>query len=205
MVINTTIPSPPPRAVASYGFTDIATSRAMTKMYAGDTTDSKLLTQFTYYPYTGITNGGGAAIDIDFDWSIEQTTILDGPCVINVPFMFWNPTGGNIGPTEVTTAVTLYHYDGSTETSLGTASKLITTPNVGAGSGHQVLFAFDFNVTRQVFKSGDTVRLTVTSTDPGTGPISYIGHNPTGDVSGPPAEWATSGALTVQLPIVIDL
>ncbi len=203
------------RVLPTGSLIDVATGRAYTTFYAGDTASGKRLTTYQYYSHDGATtSSNNGTLDLDFDALIEKTIIIDGTCVVNV---FWRCASGS-GPynADSTITATLRHYDGSTETDLGTdnASKSVT--GVTAGDEVDFLISLSFDVIRKVFKKGDILRLTIASTGAGGTVRVIIMHDPknrltpqsTGRVQ-PKVEGAdaitVSSQLTVQIPIFIDL
>lgn len=114
-----------------------------------------------------LTIAQNAALDLDFDIEISGRSIdVEGQVVVQVPLIL----GANIAGQSVSTTVTatLYHWDGSTETSLGSASKLVHTDTLGGSFSQGCIPTLIFEASAKKFNLGETVRLNIATTASGS-------------------------------------
>ena len=160
----------PPSAIASYDYVDIAEGTGIVVFY-GSVTKNNAATNYyltTTKTYSGVivpsaTPAGTSytkLIDADFDVVFNTPKLVKGKAYLSV-------TQGAVcqsGTTGVGVylVATLKHYDGTTETTLGsaqTSTAFVSTPGSGATS-KSISFVFDIASTQQ-FKANDTLRLTL--------------------------------------------
>lgn len=197
-------------------FFDLAAGVGIKTFYAADvnsdaelTVGEYILTTNQIYSSVGYTNTAGAG-DYDFDVVLTRNLRIGGECVINIPVKLSNESGGSATGTTTITA-TVRHYDGSTETDLGSESTLVSLSMNTSVSRVATIATIRLNITEKSFRKGDTLRLTIAHTDGDAGSEGIaIGHDPKGRLTvfggvgaGGGVEWTTT-TLTMHLPIIID-
>lgn len=160
--MNFPIPSSP--AVASYNWTDFLQSLGYVRFYLGVQEDSGGYGYFastqaipSTKEKTFIRNSGAGDTVYNFDADVTNPFILEAAdCFFS--YVTFQATGTGGRNFVVTCAVV--HYDGSTETSLGSATltEQMTASEIKRG-------LFKFAITRKKFKPGDTLRIKITLND----------------------------------------
>ena len=168
-------------------FSDATAGRSQQLFWAMATTDS-VGVDYILGRDSGISNPTSTDPmgDIDFDITINKPTIIAGIAAIDLKWLVTDTGGG--GPATGTLAITLYHYDGSTETSIGTVST--RTIDVSATSPIEETTKLQFPITRKLFGIGDTLRLNIVGSSPYTDITLYHDPNTAGN------------ELKIWLPIV---
>ena len=138
-------------AVASYDWTDIAEGTGIVTFYLIEVRDNtgdifKLIPSQIEGSEQGA-NGWSSTSYVSFD-----TTPFNAPRVMK-GWAFFSGEVNHTG-TNGTITATLYHYDGTTETAIGTEA----TSSSKTGDWN---FCLAFNVSRKHFKKGDMIRLKV--------------------------------------------
>tara|TARA_R100001480_G_scaffold29257_2_gene39780 strand:- start:70 stop:726 length:657 start_codon:yes stop_codon:yes gene_type:complete len=199
--------------VPTVDFIDFATGTGLEPFYPGDANStsadvpgSYFLTNATINSDVGSTQSGeNAALDLDFDTVLNRPITLEGDCVISVPLLHVNNGGGTA---DVTSTITgeLQHYDGTTETNLGTDT-CAADRSVNSQQRVHNRVTVKFTVAKTKFKKGDTLRITVKSSAPGSGEEIIIGHDPagrtdlfTGSILGD-TSWNGSAQILANIPI----
>ena len=90
--------------------------------------------------------------DVNYDITINKPTIVGGLATIDLTLTNASAGGGAV----TTAACTIYHYDGSTETSLGTATASYTSDVTSSQTRKLII-----TVSKKLFKIGDTLRLNI--------------------------------------------
>jgi len=115
----------------NYDWTDVANATGYESYYGYNTNDGD---------YGVINSTDVASVDemlspsvlltpgIDFDILFNTPRTVRGNLVINTPFAF---SSSSTSSQEITLTAVVYHYDGSSETSLGTDSCTLTVPEDG--------------------------------------------------------------------------
>lgn len=151
-------------------------------------------------------------VNIDFDLIFQTTQILDGTFSASMPL---GANVGNQGSAIIRATAEVIHFDGTTEFSLGSATSPSEDDEFSTSTSRSTVFAVSFELTRQLFKIGDTLRITVTidvrksgSDLIGTG---YLGHDPanrTSDNLREPVSDSNETRATTQMhfrvPVVIS-
>jgi len=205
--------------LVSVDFVDKATGVGLITFYAGHTdTDGYILSSNAFYSSEASTaSGQNVAMDLDFDVLIEKTLIIDGTCIVEIPYILAHDAGSWSSDPNV--VVTLRHWDGTTETDLGTATGNKPLVSIGANISKDVLNTVKFDVTRKTFKKGDTLRLTIATAAAGAGTEFILAHDPLGrtneeatqvvgidfrgSLSSAIGTWTLTTILKAQIPIVI--
>lgn len=176
--------------LANYSFEDIASGLTYTTFYGFQ---SKNITTAGYHLSSAAissnvaeidqTEGTGAAFakvaEFDFDTSpFKKTRTASGQVYINIPLGVKSGSGGQLYYYVI---AKLYHYDGTTETLLGTAQ----TQEFGEFSATTTSAAdrtVSFTVSPKLFAVGDLARLTLEmwakKTNAGSGAQIAIGTSP---------------------------
>jgi hypothetical protein len=163
-------------------------------------------TNVSYLHNAGIgTTSNATAVDFDFDLVVEGKPIIaEGDVLIQLPLFLERLSGTG----EVSTALTIkvIHYDGSTETTLSTTTKTISTTNLGGGGQSQALVSINPNISRQVWKRGETIRLNFVATATQANSQLILGHDPLnrdGDLN-PLIGGTKNTQLILNLPVVLE-
>lgn len=174
--------------IATYSFDDIAEGTGNVQFYLGISKDSGgtdyLLTADTSIKSsTNSYNSDPPAPSISFPDSTSNTYTFDlsqfnfSKKLKGKVFFSMNYSVGNSLSSEVNTTFAptfeLFHYDGSTETSLGTVTTETQTLGVLNTRTYWGTFLCEIDVTETYFKQGDNIRLK----------INYTAGNPSGNGS----------------------
>jgi len=197
-------------AIASYNFYDIGAGIGYKTFYGMDlvevSTDKYALSPEVLSPLVGYTySGQGGTLDLDFDLSIQIPLILKGNCLINVPIGCEVPSLQDL---TIPVTIKLYKVSGGVETQLGgTVTKSIILLAVNTGANKHKILAGRIIVPTTLFKSGDTIRISVATAACGANNRSVIYHDPTNSTANLyPGDGSTSSiSLLVDLPFRIDL
>ena len=155
-------------AIASYNFTDLVTKTGYLTLYAVAGIDGVIsLTPVViesstlYYKTTDDSDDGAVAekeLDIDIEFKVPQS--IKGKAIVALSYFADN--GNGVATTDCFTKVRVYHYDGSTETEIGTQQ---TTRTITAASGSAVKTytreTVIFDIAKTHFKIGDKLRLNI--------------------------------------------
>lgn len=173
-------------AIASYDYSDIANGQGVIEF---DLFTSRDETTLSYHTQE---TGNNYSETLQSNGDDTQVYNFDSP-TFNIPrvlkgtasFVFsWfviqgggNPTSG----TQGNVSVGVYHYDGTTETSLGEATTITMTIPDGNNERGGRTSVLNFDITEKVFKRGDRIRIKVTTTkvvEGGTIETIGICHDP---------------------------
>ena len=122
--------------------------------------------------------------EIDFDLKFNKAQTVTGNATIVLPV-----TGSSAGGRP---KVDIYHYDGTTETSIATQVELI---NIGAAA--QLDLVTKMPLTTKRFNPGDILRLRITA----TGGTMTLRHDPTGSTA---ALVYSGGTMRAYIPFLIQ-
>ena len=177
MVLPTPFSTSSPANV-SVGLTDFLTNTGYLSFFGGKTADNYLMSTIAFYSNGDelITNpGANTANDIDFDAVSQAVLTLEGKAIVTVPLLLLNNAGG--GAMGTTMTVTLRHWDGTTETDI-VSENVVVSQTVGSGSNIGFVFTVDMTVPTTFFAVGDTIRVNVVTTAPGTNLTISVVHSP---------------------------
>lgn len=110
----------------------------------------------------------------DFDITINKPTIFAGIATIDITF---GQTGGGAGAAkDFNVYFKIYHYDGTTETEIGT----VDTETQSLTTDGSIRTKMNCTITRKLFKIGDILRLNMKgTTDSGVGTRKItVWHDP---------------------------
>ena len=168
------------QVIATYNFNDIAEGTGSTNFYLSISKDS-VGTDYFLTANTGTKSSSirsdasptspflewGDAENKTFTFDLSQFNFpknIEGQAFFSVNYYISN-TGNNA--TDFQPTFTLYHYDGTTETSLGAVTTEAQNPTVI--EPHWGTFLCSINITNKYFATGDILRLK----------INYSAGNPT--------------------------
>jgi len=195
------------RVIASFDAFDIASGTGIKNFYAGDTVDTTILSDQTFYSDTIVSNTGNIGIsadakrlDIDYDVEINNPLTIVGKTVLNVPISATR-TGGT---TTAHVVAVLRKESASVETDIVTNISRVLSVSLGTG---YTMLAIDLDIPQTSFKRGDILRLTVELwASGGASPASAaFAHDPKGRTTGWDVSGAVPSTLIMQLPIKIQL
>ena len=139
-------------------FSDAAAGRSIQCYYGiiaqNQASTDYILTRDGGNSYPLIQESAAGAFDVDFDLTINKPTIFAG--IAYIDFNQNLRVIGTPGVGQCYITFTVYHYDGVTETSLGT----VTTLNLSGSATTNRISKVKIAITRKSFKIGDTLRLT---------------------------------------------
>lgn len=156
--------------IKSYSWVDIADGTGYINFYPFMSSDDYLMTTnssvcsdsiFTYYS-TGSTTYVTAQ-DLDFDVTFNLAQRVKGNLIFNITHGV-NLASGNDGKTAYSRiTVTVYHYDGSTETQLGTKTGNAFEKTIGTvdSTEYWQTDCLVIALTEKQFEAGDTLRISV--------------------------------------------
>ena len=98
-------------------------------------------------------------ISKDFDVSFNVPTLIEGECQCHCPW-FFQITSGSSDSTSALLTFEFYHFDGSTETSIGSSS-VDRGVSSSVSSAQYFLDTFFVSLSRKKFRKNDTLRLRV--------------------------------------------
>ena len=161
------IPIPPESSIASYSYSDVASGTGFITDYLFNTEDdsakdyhlASTANRSNDTTVSATTNSATfvEVINEDFDILFNKPQRIRGTAIVTIAT--GSDTGGGGSATHYAVA-TLYHYDGSTETSMATVQ---TAAHVNStGGGNSKIFTARLDISTAVkFSKGDTLRLTV--------------------------------------------
>lgn len=156
---NTTSP-----IIASFNYTDIAEGTGVVVFLGGTTVGDLFLRNSAWYSndiMIGTTGTNSATYvtiqDVDFDVTFNSSKTLNGTVIVSVTHG-WHKVG--VGTAFSKVEAKLIHYDGSTETLLGTDnSDEYSSALVGQANSETA--AMEFAISNVRFKAGETLRLSI--------------------------------------------
>jgi len=119
---------------------------------------SLFLTTQAPYSWEG-ESSNTAAGNKDIDFTVDRPLKLNGTAIINFTAAVTRVSGGSLGVESVFT-VKLIHYDGTTETVLGTGNYQLGA-TLNDGEGRNKILSFKFASVDQFFKATDIIRINV--------------------------------------------
>lgn len=165
MTLPQILPIPQEPATISYSWTDVASGEGYVTFYGYKDNGSNYgLTNNVIY--SDATGWEGNNFSQDFDSTeFNHPRYIRGVVIANIPLGVYN----NGGTTSSYPSIDVIHYDGSTETSLGTATASANPISVSSDEDFKY-FTLEVDVAGKLFRKGDLLRITVTVTNTtGTG------------------------------------
>ena len=199
--------------IASYDYTDIAEGTGVKVFYGCNHVSSGAITYSM--PTTAIYSGTIASTatpttswsivkDIDFDVTFNMPKRIRGKVMIAVTNVYKGSADGN---TQSYIKGYVRHWDGTTETELGTAL-FSTTGTVVSATVGSTMHNLGINVAERHFKKGETLRITIevyAITSSGAGAFAGIAHDPKNRDDAAILEAADDSIMEVHIPFVLDL
>ena len=190
-------------SVVTFTWTEFASNTGYQVFNLADAAGSLyFLTTQTPYSDLGYSTG---VIDTDFDILIQKAITTRGDAIITVPLMHHNNTGGakNI---QTKTTVTVRHWDGTTETGLGTDDNTETSPAMAAAGTEEFIQTFKITLTEKHFAEGETLRVTIATDNTGTtGGTQYIAHDPANRLPAIPGGTSTLSKSSANIPFKVEV
>jgi hypothetical protein len=211
MVLQQKIPIIPQPAIASYDFFDIADGSGYQQFYgtedgAGNFAMVRTATVFSdNVETTGNQNtaGGVVVFNKNFEIVFNLPKTIKGKVLTSVPSTHQEDGAGNKSHTRT---VEVFHYDGTTATSLGSGTSS-TTATAGAMAERERVGLVSVDVSERHFKRGDTLRINVqltATTSTASTHLWAIGHDPAGRIVTRTGELPTS-QMVFNIPFRIDI
>lgn len=214
-------PPQTPSAIASYSFTDIAsgtgvvnflgavTQNDTTKDYILNTTE---LASNDIFVSGGATFAGNTAwtevINKDFDVVFNLPQTIKGTAYLSVGIGLEGGGGGGGLANLKVSGAQIIHYDGTTETVVGTGSSETFIPLINSSKeGKNMLIPF--TLTEKFFRAGDILRLSMIvfiRTTGSAGVVSYgFGADPTDRDFDTTLPADVSTKMTLAMPFRVDI
>lgn len=199
--------------VATYNFIDLATGRGMTTFYGGDTSGAYLLTPYQWYSSAGSTGAQLTSHDVSFALKLEQPFIFDGDCVVNVPLLYFNTSGGSVTSYLHVQAILYKSVNGLSSTII-TSGASTTQIIAGAGKAEQQMAAIKCTIPRTRFAAGEYFGINIKTAGFGGDKYLSIGHDPKNrldiladynQLAGADGGWDMCSQMSATIPVVIDL
>jgi len=212
-----------PPYIVSYDYFDYSNGTGYDIYYGakgsnGEYITSTIAVMYSEEPHTAIAEEvnmpvtyGNAKIDVDFDILFNIPRDIKGDILLNVPVGIVGKDGGSTGSWVWYVNGIAYHYDGSTETQIGTGAseefRSQTLADNEVDTANKVMLVKMNVPSVQHFKKGETLRITVqlfartygTSGNERDG-IVGIGHDPANKND---YAWKYAGS-TVKQQIILD-
>lgn len=212
-VVPNEFPSPQEPAVASFSYNDIANAAGYVTYYGQANWDSgsalaySLITTPVEAQDTYTEQAPSQDNTYTFDVTFNQPRILNGDCYVVVPYFAKAVSTSAI---TVTVYASLFHYDGSTETQIGSTVSDSYTLNVTSTTQHDELLSAIIEPSNETkFKLNDVLRLKVrivTSSSANANSRGALWHDPTGSsVTGSELGDSRTHTLSVEIPYKIDI
>lgn len=209
-------PIPSETAIASYNYTDIAEGTGIIQFYGTEvetgaaSVDYKLVTNSGFYSSgygmaEGTTQHDTEPVwEQDFDITFNLPKRIKGNCYIQVPMYV-------AGDKDAYIKCTIIHYDGSSETTIGTQTQSSTLSTDAAAK--QMIFSMVIPVnTLTHFKKDETLRLNIElwcDGGAGAGDFWRLGHSPVGtqvkDSGGSTRFSDIPTRLSFFVPFILDI
>ncbi len=166
-VITPTIPDQPEAAIASYDYTDIAEGTGVSLFYAFYAVDTALIPRMSttaHYSQTGkeYTYGGkSGGMAVVYDETFESKAFnlprsIKGTAIFRIPYTYAAAVSDQDLAGQVT--ITVYTYDGSTQTQVATITALKNKPGTGKDVHDNTI---ELIIPKTLIKKGWTLRVRV--------------------------------------------
>jgi len=165
MTVPTVFRNTRPRSLTNYSWIDIANATGIQTYYGVNTFDgSGILSPTAIDSYSWRTSGTPAASeskkeDKDYDLLFNVPQTVKGTLTVTHTYAVTNNNGVNT--VHGYTKVRVYHYDGSTETEIGTQVTTTTLSSGGVGQVEAARSVIKFASLNQHFKKGETLRVNI--------------------------------------------
>ena len=186
------------RAIASYSYTDIAEGTGVVAFYGANTDAGYILTTNSSLGSrtAWIETTSSEILNEDFDVTFNSPRVIKGTLLANIPVSF--ATGNS---KAATATITVYHYDGTTETQLGTATHTTAATTATQPDNLQII-CLETEIAKTKFKKGETLRITVVTSVDSSGSTRYTGFDPKGRI---PSGELSYSKMIFFVPFDLDL
>ncbi len=191
-------------AIATYDFFDLGTGRGIKTLDAGDASGAYILTAQQFYGWDGFTRKTNTLIDLDFDMTFNNPILVKGSAIVQFTGSTFRVSGGSTGVTSIFTTYLRKVPVGLTEVDLASAAYVLSA-TLNDGEVNRKLIAFNLDIPKTHFAIGDTLRLTVQASAPGTAKRATIYHDPKNRTFSEAATNTISSRCELHLPVVIDI
>lgn len=184
MPVNFAIPSE--SAVASYGWTDLASGTGYVRYYGGNTTATTFILSENAFTSTkvfeslfvALDNTPTKRIDNDYDILLNLPRTLKGKAFVTVPIMI-RTAGSSAKTWNMYIIAKIRKWDGATETEIANGTSTTFTVAASSAANYPAIISVDIDVTETVFKAGETLRLTIETWGWADQDATYCyGHDP---------------------------
>jgi hypothetical protein len=162
-----------PEAIVSYNWSDIRDGTGYAVFYGSSMNGTTYVSPNTFYSGMIHKNGGALTLtvedtyyqglDVDFDIIFNRPKLVFGDILVSVPFGIYNP-GAISHDFLIKATLDVYHYDGSTETQIGSTatSEEVEAIDLALNEELSHITTFKVNASSVVnFKVGETLRCTI--------------------------------------------
>lgn len=168
-------------AIPTYSNINFLLRKGNIVFYGGRTENGYALDVAPFYSSQGkektiIAANTAGDIDIDFVGDIEYPLTIEGNVIVVVPLLHHLSSG----TAAVTTTLTAYlrTWDGTTETTLGSANAAVASPSAASNYVYGSTWSLNFDIARTKLIRGQTIRLTITTSAAGANTQIAICHDP---------------------------
>lgn len=188
--------------ITTFSYKDVSSGKSVVDYYGGDVSGAYFLSQNQFWSAnvrSGVgTVGSGARADEDFDIEFEKSRVIEGVCLVNVPFGIND--SGTAG--SMFARIKIRKWDGTTETELadGDSQPFSWT---GAAAYHFTIKLVKVDIPKTKFKKGETLRVTIELYTIGgnAGDAIYLCHDPK-DRAIPNDSDSIPSVMVVQVPFI---
>lgn len=214
--IPNTFLAPGEAAIASYSYTDIASGRGYVIFYAGECADGNILHTAPFYSsdvvqvvddeptraaYTKV-------LDVDYDARFDRPRTIEGMGIVNCTVGIDPATNQNI---YLYYTAKVRKWDGATETEIATNDSPVF--NITTDTTASKVLCTEIDIPLEVFKSGESLRLTIELYLKNAGSASDVGFGQDPKDRDDDAEQSAlqiiedtdTTTLTFHCPFVIDI
>lgn len=184
--------------IVSFDFFEFASNTGYKRFYGFNDSDGDygLSTQTLYSEDTETLVS--TSFDQDLDMQFKKTLTVNGKAFVNATTFFYNSSGLSVTPAYDLT-INVIHYDGTTETNIGTKTVSWTGALTGSTGSLSNLHAIQIDISKKSFSPSDTLRLNVIMTEATNGQY-YITHDPKDRTVTHGTSSSTSSLLTFDIP-----
>ena len=178
-------------AIASYDYTDINSGTGYSVFYGvnvadGTTSGSYILTDNAFYSdkittYKEVPQAVTKFTDLSFDVQFNKPQIMGGDLIVSVPIGIGRKEGITTGIMTTNISGSIVHYDGTTETTLGTFRSTDLALDDGTNAYKTRLLSTVINISELQFKAKEILRVYIEGWSRNSAAVNRyvgIGHDP---------------------------